>query len=404
LGHVVGDQLLVGIANRLKSVVRPGDIVARLGGDEFTVLLNKVGDPSEAELIGDRIQKRLAEPFQFGTYEVFSTASIGIIVSDDLDRTAEDFLRDADTAMYRAKESGKAHYEVFDRDMHTENLNQIQIESDLRRAISRRELELHYQPIVSLLDGTVKEFEALVRWNHPVHGLIPPDQFIGIAEETGLIVPIGNWILNEACRQLKDWQTRHPLHRGLVMNVNLSAKELIHPTLLPKIADVIATHDIDPRCLCLEITETTIIERRDIALPVLSQIRESGVSLSADDFGTGYSSLSYLHQFPFERLKIDRSFIDKMEADSKTEAIISSILVLGKNLGLEVVAEGIETQGQLDTISSLGCRFGQGFYFSRPVTAKVAESLLYRDFEISILRKPGLFEADSSVFESIEIQ
>ncbi|MEP6850788.1 MAG: EAL domain-containing protein [Acidobacteriota bacterium] len=383
LGHVVGDQLLAGIAKRLKATVRPGDIVARLGGDEFTVLLNKVRSQAEAEMIGERIQKRLAQPFKFGAYEVFSSASIGIIVSDEFERTAEDFLRDADTAMYRAKDTGKARNEVFDSEMHNRNMNLIQIESDLRKAIDRKEFEIYYQPIVNLMDGSVAEFEALVRWNHPEKGLVAPNDFIPVAEETGLIIPMGRWILEQACLKLKEWQDGQPEGRQLIMSVNLSAKQLMHPGLLPQIAEIIRTTAVDPKCLSLEVTESTIIERKDIALPVLSKLRELGVSLSADDFGTGYSSLSYLHQFPFERIKIDRTFIEKMEGDSKTQAIVGSILVLGQNLKMEVVAEGIETRSQLDALRSLGCTLGQGFYFSRPVNAEAAEHLLASEFDVA---------------------
>ncbi|HUR98706.1 MAG TPA: PAS domain S-box protein [Pyrinomonadaceae bacterium] len=376
LGHVIGDKLLVGIAKRLKACVRPRDIVARFGGDEFTILLNRIDDSSDATMVADRLQRKLTAPFKFGNYEVFSSASIGIIVSDDIDRGAEDFLRDADTAMYRAKEAGKARCEVFDREMHAANMNLLQIETDLRRALSRNEFEVFYQPIVNLETGLCREFEALIRWKHPAHGYVPPKEIISVAEESGLIIPIGQWILEEACRQARQWQKSLPGCEHLSISVNLSAKQLMHPTLLGQLEETLRSTGLNSRYLKLEVTESTVIERSETALGVLSEIKERGISLSMDDFGTGYSSLSYLHQFPFERLKIDRSFVDKMDHDPKSEAIVRTILLLGKNLNMEVVAEGIESNRQLELLRVLGCGLGQGFLFSRPIGANEAESFL----------------------------
>ncbi|MEO8649596.1 MAG: EAL domain-containing protein, partial [Acidobacteriota bacterium] len=380
LGHVIGDKLLIGIAKRLKSCLRPRDIVARLGGDEFTVLLSKVSGPQDATMVAERLQRKLSSPFKFGNYEVFSSASIGIIVSDEICRSPEDFLRDADTAMYRAKEAGKARCEVFDREMHVRNMNLLQVESDLRRAIDRKEFQVFYQPIVSLDGGRTREFEALIRWNHPEHGPIAPNEFISVAEETGLIIQIGEWILGEACSQIKSWQNRFPKHSDLSVSVNLSARQLMHPLLRTQVEEVLNRSGLDPRFLKLEVTESTVIERSEKALTVLSGLRSLGLSLSTDDFGTGYSSLSYLHQFPFERLKIDRSFIDKMVHEPKSEAIVRTIILLGQNLNMEVVAEGIETERQLEMLSGLGCRLAQGYLFSRPVDAAGAEELLASDF------------------------
>jgi diguanylate cyclase (GGDEF)-like protein/PAS domain S-box-containing protein len=376
LGHVVGDKLLVGIAKRLKSCVRPRDIVARFGGDEFTVLLNKIEDSSDATMVADRLQEKLTQPFKFGNYEVFSSASIGIIVSDEIDRGAEDFLRDADTAMYRAKEAGKARCEVFDREMHAANINLLQIETDLRRALNRDEFEVFYQPIINMETGHCREFEALIRWKHPAHGYVSPKEIISVAEESGLIIPIGHWILEQACKQTRLWQKNLPGLENLSISVNLSAKQLMHPTLLGQLEDTLQTTGLKSRFLKLEVTESTVIERSETALAVLSEIKALGISLSMDDFGTGYASLSYLHQFPFERLKIDRSFVDRMDHDPKSEAIVRTILLLGKNLNMEVVAEGIETNRQLELLRVLGCNLGQGFLFSRPIHASEAEKFL----------------------------
>jgi diguanylate cyclase (GGDEF)-like protein/PAS domain S-box-containing protein len=376
LGHVIGDKLLIGIAKRLKMCVRPRDIVARFGGDEFTILLNKVNDPADATFVADRLQRKLSTPFKFGNYEVFSSASIGIIVSDEIDREPEDFLRDADSAMYRAKDSGKARCEVFDREMHARNMNLLQVETDLRRAINRGEFEVFYQPIVCLENRRSNEFEALIRWRHPSLGYVAPKDFISVAEESGLIIPIGEWILEEACRQVRVWQQTLPGYEGLSISVNLSARQLMHPTLRARLEDVLTRTGLGAQFLKLEVTESTVIERTETALAVLSDLKARGLALSMDDFGTGYSSLSYLHQFPFERIKIDRSFVEKMDHDPKSEAIVRTILLLGKNLNMEVVAEGIESRRQLDLLRALHCGYGQGFLFSPALNAAQAETFL----------------------------
>ena len=374
LGHVVGDKLLLAIADRLKASVRPGDIVARLGGDEFTVLLNRTGDNSEVTRVADRLLARLSEPFNLDNYEVFTSASIGVILSDELPRDPEDFLRDADAAMYRAKETGKARYEVFDRDMHAHNLNVLQLELDLRHAIERDEFEVHYQPIVELDSGNVNEFEALIRWRHPKNGLVVPDTFIRVAEETGMIIQIGQWILEKACRQTAEWQKS--CSQMLSVSVNLSAKQLVHPKLTSQVENILNEAGLKPRQLKLEVTESTVMEHSEKSLGVLNELAELGVRLSTDDFGTGYSSLSYLHRFPFSRLKIDRSFVSKMDGDTKREAIVKTILMLGENLNIEVVAEGIENDVQLRLLRLLGCKYGQGFRFSPPVDAAGAGSMV----------------------------
>lgn len=377
LGHVVGDQLLINVASRLKNALRPGDVVARLGGDEFTILLNRTGTSDDVLNIVERIQTKIAAPLTIGNYEVFTTASVGVIISDDVKRTADNYLRDADAAMYRAKEGGKARYEIFDRAMHVRNLNLLQLETDLRHAVERKEFEVLYQPIVDLSDGTVSEFEALIRWSHPMHGMISPNEFVGVAEETGSIIQIGGWILEESLRQTAEWQ------RGfgdkLSISVNLSAKQLMHPALISQVEDILTETGLDPRQLKLEVTESTVMEHSERSLAVLNELDRMGIHLSTDDFGTGYSSLSYLQRFPFDRLKIDRSFIDRLGVDKKSDAIVKTILMLGQNLGIQVVAEGIESEGQLRHLQKLGCRLGQGYFFSKPVEKDLATKILKKN-------------------------
>ncbi|MET0752316.1 MAG: PAS domain S-box protein [Pyrinomonadaceae bacterium] len=403
LGHIIGDKLLVAIAERLKSCVRPGDVVARLGGDEFTILLNRTGEVEDVAGVAERLQKRLSQPFKLHNYEVFTSASIGIIVSDEVTRQPDDFLRDADAAMYRAKESGKARYEIFDSAMHVRNMNLLKVETDLRHAVERGEFEVFYQPIISLESGEVREFEALIRWNHPQHGLIMPNEFICVAEETGLIISMGKWILEEACRQTSEWQKRFPSIDSLSISVNLSAKQLMHPSLTAQVSEILERTRLKARFLKLEVTESTVMENADTALGVLSDLHKLGISLSTDDFGTGYSSLSYLHRFPFERLKIDRSFISKMEQDDKCEAIVRTILMLGQNLNIETVAEGIETEKQLERLQLLGCPFGQGFLFSKPVNAAAAERLLQEGLPLALDSMFGFSTGQSQILEVSEI-
>lgn len=402
LGHIVGDKLLTQIAERLNKLVRPGDVVARLGGDEFTILLNRTGGRDDVVRIAERVQRNISKAFMIDGYEVFTSASIGIIVSDEIMREPEDFLRDADSAMYRAKESGKARYEIFDSEMHVRNMNLLQIETELRHAVERGEFEVHYQPIVDLSSGTINEFEALIRWRHPQMGLVSPNDFISVAEESGMIVPIGQWILGEACRQLAKWQRK--VRRPLSVSVNLSAKQLMHPALINQIQSILRSTGLQSRHLKLEVTESTVMEHSERSLSVLKRLAAMGVSLSTDDFGTGYSSLSYLQEFPFDRLKIDRSFIHKMNCDDRSGAIVRTILMLAANLGLDAVAEGVETENQLAALRSLGCRLGQGYYFSRPVNAAEARKLLTMD--VSHLIDPQNAEVAGSIplFEVSNIQ
>ncbi len=404
LGHDIGDKLLIAIAERLKSCVRPGDLVARLGGDEFTILLHRTGEIGDVEKIADRLQKSLSEPFQLGSYEVFTSVSIGIILSDGERRQPDDYLRDADSAMYRAKDAGKARYEIFDREMHVRNMNLLRIETDLRHALDRNEFEVNYQPIISLQTGKVIEFEALLRWRHPEYGLVAPNEFISVAEETGLIIPIGRWILEEACRQTVQWQKRFPAFKSLPISVNLSAKQLMHPKLIAQVREVLFETNLKANCLQLEVTESTVMEHHETAQQVLNELHEIGIHLSTDDFGTGYSSLSYLHRFPFDRLKIDRSFINRMDSNDKCEAIVRTLLLLGQNLDLEIVAEGIETENQLRQLQNLGCGFGQGYLFSRPVSEMQAEKLLRDGIENFPSDDSFVFGGNRELIEISDVQ
>jgi diguanylate cyclase (GGDEF)-like protein len=381
LGHVVGDKLLVGIARRLETAMRPGDTVSRLGGDEFTVLLDDLGDAGEAEAVAGRLLRELVMPYNLGGHEVFTSVSIGVALSATGYQRPEDILRDADTAMYRAKQLGKARYEVFDQAMHTRAMDRLELERDLRHSVERRELFLQYQPIVSLGTGAVRGFEALVRWRHPERGVIQPAKFIPVAEETGMIIPIGLWVLGEACRQIRRWQGLCPADEPLTINVNLSGKQFMQPDLLEQIEAVLQETGLDPRSLKLEITESVVMENIESATRTLERLRALGVELSIDDFGTGYSSLSYLQRFPVSTLKIDRSFVSRMTESEGTAEIVRTIMKLAQNLGMGVVAEGVETERQREQLKALECEFGQGYYFAGPMDWEAAEAILMNCFQ-----------------------
>lgn len=376
LGHMIGDQLLVGTAQRLEAALRPGDTIARLGGDEFTVLLEDIKDDSDVIYIAERIQKELTLPFKLNEREVFTTVSIGIALSSKDYSRAEEMLRDADTAMYRAKSQGRASYEIFDKAMHAHAVKLLQLETDLRRAVERQEFCVYYQPIVALETNRLCGFEALVRWNHPECGFISPGDFIPVAEETGLIVPIGEWVLRESCRQMQRWQAILPADPPLFMSVNLSGKQFAQPDLINRVASILKETGMDARYLKLEITESVVMENIETATEMLRQLRSLGARISIDDFGTGYSSLSYLHRFPINTLKIDRSFVTKMADNNENTEIVRTIVVLAQNLGMDVVAEGVETKEQLELLRSLGCENGQGYYFSRPVDSENAAKFI----------------------------
>jgi diguanylate cyclase (GGDEF)-like protein len=383
LGHMTGDQLLIGVARRLEATMRPGDTVSRLGGDEFTVLLDDLKDAGEAEAVAERLQRELSLSFNLGNHEVFTTVSIGIALSSSDYQRPEEILRDADTAMYRAKQLGKARYEVFDQAMHARAMDRLGMERDMRRAVERRELFLQFQPIVSLSNGSLRGFEALVRWQHPERGLIPPAKFIPVAEETGMIIPIGKWVLGEACRQMSRWQKLSQTDEPLPMSVNLSGRQFLQPDLLEQVQEVLRETGLDPRGLKLEITETVVMENIEAATHTLEQLRALGVELSIDDFGTGYSSLSYLQRFPVSTLKIDRSFVSRMTESDGTAEIVRTIAKLAQNLGMDVVAEGVETEGQRAQLSAFECEFGQGYYFSKPMDGDAAEAFLLSYFPLA---------------------
>ncbi len=372
LGHMFGDQLLIGIAQRLKKCLRPGDMVARLGGDEFTVLLDRIDDAKEATLVAERIQKELSLPFDLSGREVFTSASVGIAMDIGY-KQPQDILRDADTAMYRAKLSGKARYRIFDKDMHSDAVNVLQIETDLRRGIDRKEFCVHYQPVVSLNNESIIGFEALARWQHPERGLIFPDDFVRVAEETELIIPIGHRVLFEACRQIREWQLQFPGCSELSVSVNLSCKQFKQVGLVKQVAQVLQETGLEPRLLNLEITESVLMDNIDAAVRMMEELRALGVQLSIDDFGTGYSSLSYLHRFPMNTLKIDRSFVSQMHDNNENTEIVRTIVMLARNLGMEVIAEGVESEQQLRKLLVLGCDYGQGYFFCHPSDAQTIE-------------------------------
>src|SRR5215213_1211841 len=403
LGHIYGDQLLVAIAKRLKGCLRQVDVIARLGGDEFAILLDGFTDPEDVLRVAEKIQQVISEPLTIEKNEAFTSASIGIALSSTGYERPEDVLRDADTAMYRAKDGGKARFEVFDEVMYAHAVSLLNLENDLRRAIERQEFQVYYQPIVALKTGSICGFEALVRWQHPTRGLISPSEFIPLAEETGLIIPLGRWVLEESCRRMREWQEQSPANRALTVSVNLSGKQLSRGDLGQQIKAILERTGLDPRSLKLEITESVVMENADLAITMLKQLHELGIELSIDDFGTGYSSLSYLHRFPVNNLKIDRSFISRMGLGDENLEIVRTIIMLARNLGMEVIAEGIETEEQLAQLRALSCGFGQGYLFSTPLAAESATDLLRQGQQNSTAlppRKDAHREGDSKYLHS----
>ncbi|MFN6566261.1 putative bifunctional diguanylate cyclase/phosphodiesterase [Dendronalium sp. ChiSLP03b] len=381
LGHTSGDRLLIAFAQRLKSCLQSGDTLARLGGDEFAILLEEIQEINDAIQIAEQLQQELTIPFYLNRHEVFTTVSIGIALSTTGYDQPENLLRDADIAMYRAKALGKARYKIFDTVMYSETTKLLQLEIDLRRAVERQEFLIHYQPIVSLKTDKIIGFEALVRWQHPEQGLVFPTEFIPVAEETGLIVPIGYWVLREACRQLHEWQQQF-LENKLIISVNLSSKHLLQSHLSEQIRQILRENSLEPHNLKLEITESVLMENTQSVRTKLLQLRELGIELYLDDFGTGYSSLSYLHCFPINVLKIDRSFVNRMDINGESAEIVRTIIALAHNLGIDVTAEGIETVEQLKQLRILQCKHGQGNFFSKPVPASAARALIAKQLDL----------------------
>jgi diguanylate cyclase (GGDEF)-like protein/PAS domain S-box-containing protein len=384
-GRTAGDQLLLMAAQRLEACLRSSDTVARLagdhtlarfGGDEFAILLEDIKRVSDTTRVANRLHTALTSPFNLNGHEVFTTASIGVAISTTGYTQPEDFLRDADIALHRAKAKGHARYEIFDTAMHASTMARLQLETDLRRAVEREEFRVYYQPIVALESGSINGFEALVRWQHPQRGFVPPTEFVPVAEETKLIIPIGAWVLREACQQIRAWQVRFPANPPLLISVNLSSRQFLQPRLVEQIGRTLQKFDLETSCVKLEITESVLMDNVDSAIAILTRLRALGIKLGIDDFGTGYSSLSYLHRFPFDILKIDSSFVSRIGTDSESAEIVRTIVMLAHNLGMEVIAEGVETAQQLTYLRALGCEYGQGYLFSQPVEAEAAAALL----------------------------
>lgn len=371
LGHMVGDQLLIAISQLLQDSVRMSDTIARLGGDEFTILLDDIHDVSEPLIVAERIQQALKSPIVVEGFTVFTSVSIGIAVSSIEYVSSSELLRDADIAMYRAKERGGC-YEIFNPGMHAEMRKRLQLENDLRRAIEQKEFLVYYQPIISLQTGELVGFEALIRWQHPERGLVSPIQFIPVAEDTGLIVEIGEWVMHESCRQLRIWQEQYPKSKPLKISVNLASKQIKSLDLLVKIDRILAETGLDGSYLRLEITESMLMEYGAETINLLLEIQARNIQLSIDDFGQGYSSLSYLHRLPVDTLKIDRAFVSQMHLNSESFEIVRTITTLAHTLSMDIVAEGLETVEQFVTLRELGCEFAQGYLFAPPLNAQSA--------------------------------
>jgi diguanylate cyclase (GGDEF)-like protein len=375
LGHSLGDSLLVEVAHRLGACLRPQDTLARFGGDEFVVLLEDI-DVGGVVGTAKRILREIDDPFTIDGHKLSVTGSIGIVFGNSDKLRAEDLLRSADAAMYRSKRGGKNRYEIFDSEADGLSINRLRLESDLRQAIERKEFRVHYQPKVLLRTGEIVGFEALVRWDQSGHGLIPPSEFIPLAEQTGLINPIGSWVLKESCYQVRDWQNQHPMDTPLTVSVNLSARQFRYPELVEEVAEVLSETALDPRDLILEVTESAAMEDALSTITIFRELKGLGVKLAIDDFGIGYSSLSYLKRFPVDVLKVDRSLVTGIERYPANVAIVSAIITLAHGLGLKVIVEGVETAGELVKLRSLGAELGQGYYWWRASTSEETTELL----------------------------
>ena len=386
LGHLVGDKLLIAIAKLLPEDLRNTDTVARLGGDEFVILLEDIHSLQDVTYVSERLQQKLKMPFNLDGQTIFTSASIGIALSNTDYEDSSQLLRDADIAMYRAKEKGKARYEIFDHAMYLQTLQTIKLENNLRRAIDRGEFVLHYQPIISLKSSELVGFEALLRWQPTQEDFISPDEFIPIAEDTGLILTIGEWVLKEACLQLRTWQQQFSSRSqiaALKMGVNLASQQLQEPNFIEKLDRLLLETGLDGDCLRLEITERVLVDSGHVTQNNLTEIKRRKIKLSIDDFGTGYSSLSYLRRLPIDNLKIDRSFVDGINSDSESFEIVKTIITLAHTLGMDAIAEGVENVAQVERLQALGCEFVQGYLFSEPLEPEAIESILSK-YELKV--------------------
>lgn len=375
-GHAVGDQLLIAISGLLQECSRDLDTVARLSGDEFTILVEDLQDHQDAIAIAERLLDQLSLPIHLPEQKVFSGASIGIVLGSSNYDDGLELLRDADIAMYRAKALGKGRYAVFDQEMYDQTIHLSQLETNLRAALEHQDFVLYYQPIVSLETSKLVGFEALVRWQHPQQGLIAPGEFIAIAEDTGLIIPIGEWVLHRACQQLYTWQSELPEAETLHISVNLSSKQIKQLDFIDKLSQILADTGLQGSSLKLELTETMLMDQGEKTIELLTQIKQQQVQLSIDDFGTGYSSLSYLHRFPVDTLKIDRSFVNQITAEGNNCEIVKTIVTLAHSLGMKAIAEGVETAHQVTHLTNLGCEAAQGYYFAKPLNQMEAQLLI----------------------------
>jgi diguanylate cyclase (GGDEF)-like protein len=379
LGRDAGNEVLTVVARRLESCVRGEDMIARSGGDEFAILLESLSDDSDGSRVAERMQQAIAAPVETSDGEVYTSASIGIVLSSSGLTTPAKMLQEAGIAMSRAKHGGRNRYEMFDSAMHARALARLRMETDLRHAVERSEFELYYQPLVTLQSGRITELEALLRWRHPQRGLIPPLDFIPLAEETGLIVPIGQWVLARACADMVRWQQRFPRTAPLAISVNLSPRQFAQPNFVATVAATVAAAGLDPHTLKLEITESFAIAEPARTRELLSELRALGIQIYLDDFGTGYSSLGYLHQLPLDGIKIDRSFVMQMDSGPLYRQLVNTVRDLAMNIGVVAIAEGVENEGQLATLREMGCSSAQGYFFSRPIPVSEIEVLLGND-------------------------